>query len=111
MLDICHSPMSSRPKMKGVVYFVLKNLNAGAIKRVLNSYGDAMCFLFALDKKHIYRDEVECNTKNNPSDWFFMLVKAKWSVQPQLNADCLTLNIDVTSMKLFEANRKPTFSK
>lgn len=59
--------MSSRPKMKGVVYFVLKNINTGAIKRVLNSY-DAMCFLFALDKKHIYRDEVECNTKNNPSD-------------------------------------------
>ena len=54
--------------MKGVVYFVLKNINAGAIKRVLNSYDDAMCFLFALDKKHIYRDEVECNTKNNPSD-------------------------------------------
>ena len=36
--------MSSRPKMKGVVYFVLKNINAGAIKRVLNSYDDAMCF-------------------------------------------------------------------
>ena len=59
--------MSSRPKMKSVVYFVL-NINAGAIKRVLNSYDDAMCFLFALDKKHIYRDEVECNAKNNPSD-------------------------------------------
>ena len=55
MLDICHSPMSSRPKVKGGVYFVLNNINAGAIKRAIISKNT---------KRHIYKDELECNTKN-----------------------------------------------